>query len=166
MLKKNRFLFEQHRGLDKKTWSGMWRSPFVLQTFAHHFNFIQGCIEIPQLNGKLGATALALAAAAVCRTLTLVANNIMTFHSVVSADTWTAIIPKGGHYEFNETVWGETTRRYLEPIEALSDEQLELIVEGAQKYVKKGKGKGVTRMSSTDSADEAEGEFDDLFAFC
>lgn len=101
----------------------------------------------------------------VCRTLTLVANNIMTFHSVVSADTWTAIIPKGGHYEFNETVWGETTRRYLEPIEALSDEQLELIVEGAQKYVKKGKGKGVTRMSSTDSADEAEGEFDDLFAF-
>ncbi|KIJ06885.1 hypothetical protein PAXINDRAFT_19912, partial [Paxillus involutus ATCC 200175] len=64
MLKKNRFLFEQNCGLDKKTWSGMWRSPFVLQTFAHHFNFIQGCIEIPQLNGKLGGTALALAAAA------------------------------------------------------------------------------------------------------
>ncbi|KAI6019024.1 hypothetical protein BKA83DRAFT_4495886 [Pisolithus microcarpus] len=42
MLKRNCFLFSQNRGMDNKTWSGPWRAPFMLQTFVHHFNFIQG----------------------------------------------------------------------------------------------------------------------------
>ncbi|KAF9218845.1 hypothetical protein BS17DRAFT_770428 [Gyrodon lividus] len=40
MLKKNHFLFSQNKGTDSK--SRLWRSPLVLQTFAHHFNYIQG----------------------------------------------------------------------------------------------------------------------------
>lgn len=44
----------------------MWRAPFVLQTFAHHFNFIQGYVDLPDVmaepDGARGALALACAA--------------------------------------------------------------------------------------------------------
>ncbi|KAI5990932.1 hypothetical protein EDD15DRAFT_2197724 [Pisolithus albus] len=162
MLKRNRFLFSQNRGTDNKTWSGLWRAPFVLQTFAHHFNYIQGRMEVPALNGELAGphTALALACAAVCRTLTLVAENHITFKSSNSTTVWTAIIPKGSQYEFNDTIWGVATRRYLEPIKGLSDENFALVVDDAQKYVKKG-----TATSSTVDLGDEDSEYEDLFAF-
>ncbi|KAI6003077.1 hypothetical protein EDD15DRAFT_2192468 [Pisolithus albus] len=162
MLKRNRFLFSQNRGTDNKTWSGLWRAPFVLQTFAHHFNYIQGRMEVPALNGELAGprTALALACAAVCRTLTLVAENHITFKSSNSTTVWTAIIPKGSQYEFNDTIWGAATRRYLEPIKGLSDENFALVVDDAQKYVKKG-----TATSSTVDLGDEDSEYEDLFAF-
>ena len=54
----------------------------------------------------------------VCRTLTLVANNDMMFNSTQFGDTmWSAIIPKGSQYKFNENIWGATTRRFLAPIQ-------------------------------------------------
>ncbi|KIL00127.1 hypothetical protein PAXRUDRAFT_130571 [Paxillus rubicundulus Ve08.2h10] len=162
MLKANCFLFSQNKGLDHKTWSGLWRALFVLQMFAHHFNFIQGRVAVPQLNSKQASprTALALACAAVCHTLTLVANHHMTFKATPTGDMWTAIISKGGQYDFNENVWGVMTRRYLEPITALSNEQFTLIVDETQLYVKGGKA-----TSSLDSGDEKDKEFEDLFAF-
>ncbi|KIK80296.1 hypothetical protein PAXRUDRAFT_159024, partial [Paxillus rubicundulus Ve08.2h10] len=101
----------------------------------------------------------------ICRTPTLVSNSVIDFKSVVPAtDTWTGIILKGDQYEFNETVWGKTTRRYLEPIEALSDEQFKLIIEETQKYVK-GKGKCVATMSSADSANKDDGGSTTFFPF-
>ncbi|KAG8220627.1 hypothetical protein J3R82DRAFT_2885 [Butyriboletus roseoflavus] len=36
-------------------------------------------------------------------------------------------------YDFNETVWGATTRCYLDPINNLSDEKFALVVEETQK---------------------------------
>ncbi|KIM51407.1 hypothetical protein SCLCIDRAFT_18408 [Scleroderma citrinum Foug A] len=50
MVKKNCILFSQNRGLDIKAWSGLWSAPFVLQTFAHYFNFTQGYIEVTALD--------------------------------------------------------------------------------------------------------------------
>ncbi|KAI6006920.1 hypothetical protein EDD15DRAFT_2190587 [Pisolithus albus] len=200
MLKRNRFLFSQNRGTDNKTWSGLWRAPFVLQTFAHHFNFIQGRMEVPDLSGKLTGvakfiapiimnalecrcelvsligikshyhgckffgtgprTALALACAAVCRTLTLVAENHITFKSSSSTGMWTAVIPKGNQYEFNDTIWGAATRRYLEPIKGLSEENFSLVVDDTQKYMKKG----TATSSAVDLGEDSE--YEDLFAFC
>ncbi|KIK97642.1 hypothetical protein PAXRUDRAFT_135919, partial [Paxillus rubicundulus Ve08.2h10] len=64
-------------------------------------------------------------------------------------------------YDFNETVWGKMTRHYLEPIEALLDEQFELVVKETQKYGK-GKGKGVATTSLENSAND-DGEFNNLF---
>ncbi|KIN99786.1 hypothetical protein M404DRAFT_89615, partial [Pisolithus tinctorius Marx 270] len=108
MLKRNQFLFSHNRGTDNKMWSRLWRVPFVLQTFAHHFNFIQGQMEVPALDSELAGshTVLALACAAVCQTLTLVADDHLTFRSSNSASVWTTTTPKGNQYEFNDTVWG------------------------------------------------------------
>ncbi|KAI6004697.1 hypothetical protein EDD15DRAFT_2359442 [Pisolithus albus] len=162
MLKKNRFLFGQNRGTDNKTWTGLWRAPFILQTFAHHFNFIQGHADISTLYNDFSGprTALALAATAVCRTLSLVAEGHMSFKTTQPGDVWTAVIPKGGQFEFGEAVWGTMTRRYLEPIKELSDEQFGLIVEDTQKFVKK-----VTAPTASALESVGEDEFDDLFTF-
>ncbi|KAI6017378.1 hypothetical protein PISMIDRAFT_28840 [Pisolithus microcarpus 441] len=158
MLKRNHFLFSQNRGTDNMTWSGLWRAPFMLQTFVlehslhtvHHFNFIQGQMEVPALNGKLAGpcTALALSCTAVCQTLTLVAENHITFKSSNSTSMWTAIILK-------------VTRCYLEPIKGLSNKNFALVVDDTQKYVKKG-----TATSSTVDLGEEDTEYEDLFAFC
>ncbi|KAI6167361.1 hypothetical protein EDD17DRAFT_1751931 [Pisolithus thermaeus] len=162
MLKKDQFLFGQNRGTDNKTWTGLWRALFILQTFAHHFNFIQGHADISTMYNDFSGlcTALTLASAAVCRTLSLVAEGHMSFKMTQPGDVWTAVLPKGGQFEFSEAVWGMMTRRYLEPIKELSDEQFGLIVEDTQKFVKKV-------MAPTASTLELVGEdkFDDLFTF-
>ncbi|KAI5984034.1 hypothetical protein EDD15DRAFT_2375581 [Pisolithus albus] len=162
MLKKNRFLFSQNRGTDNKTWTGLWRAPFILQTFAHHFNFIQGHTDVPMLSEDFSepCTALALASAAVCRTLSLIAEGHMSFKITQPGDVWTAVIPKGGQFEFGEAVWGAVTRRYLEPIKRLSHEQFGLIVDDTQKFVKKAT---FTAANTLDSG--GEDKFDDLFTF-
>ncbi|KIJ58800.1 hypothetical protein HYDPIDRAFT_33813 [Hydnomerulius pinastri MD-312] len=162
MLKKNCFLFSQNKGTDAKAWSGLWRSPLVLQTFAHHFNFIQGRVDVPTLDTELGGprTALALSCAAVCRVLTLVSNDNISFEAAKLGNVWTAVISKGMRYEFNDAVWGSTTRRFLEPIKELSEEQFALVVEEAHKFVKTT----AVPASSADSVED-DSEYEDLFAF-
>ncbi|KAF8555040.1 hypothetical protein OG21DRAFT_1522062 [Imleria badia] len=105
---------------DPAAWSGLWRGLFILQTFAHHFNFIQGKMRVATLDNELPGprTALALACAAVSRMLTLIANNDITFESVP------------GNYG---NVW---TARYLESIKSLTDENFSLVIEETQKFVK------------------------------
>ena len=86
MVNKNRFLFSNNKGLNNKVghphsqfvlhpltdhlnqaWSGLWRSPFLLQTFTHHYNYTQGHVEVAGLPsgfqgyGAQGALALACA---------------------------------------------------------------------------------------------------------
>ncbi|KAF9226995.1 hypothetical protein BS17DRAFT_806975, partial [Gyrodon lividus] len=101
MLKKNHFLFSQNKGTDSKAWSRLWRSSLVLQTFAHHFNYIQGQADVPTLEVKL-----------VCRMLMLVSNSDVSFEAAKLGNVWTAVIPKGTRYEFNDTIWGSTTRHF------------------------------------------------------
>ncbi|KAI6098547.1 hypothetical protein F5141DRAFT_1066894 [Pisolithus sp. B1] len=141
MLKKNWFLFSQNRGTDNKMWTGLWQVPFILQTFAHHFNFIQGHADVSALyNDCYGLhTALALASAAVYGADLVMSlfSGHMSFKMTQPGNVWTAVIPKGGQFEFGEAVWGMMTRHYLEPIKELSDEQFGLIVEDTQKFMKK-----------------------------
>ncbi|KAI6094218.1 hypothetical protein EDD16DRAFT_1722005 [Pisolithus croceorrhizus] len=162
MLKKNQFLFGQNRGTDNKTWMGLWRALFILQTFVHHFNFIQGHADISTVCNDFSGlcTVLALASAAVCRTLSLVTEGHMSFKMTQPGDVWTAVLLKGGQFEFSEAVWGMMTRHYLEPIKELSDEQFGLIVEDTQKFVKKVTAPTVSTLESV-----GEDEFDDLFTF-
>ncbi|KAF9233391.1 hypothetical protein BU15DRAFT_80144 [Melanogaster broomeanus] len=159
MLNKNRFLFGQNKGTDSKAWSGLWRSPLVLQTFAHHFNYIQGRVDIPSLEIELGGprAALALTCAAVCRMLTLVSNDNISFETV---NVWAVVVPKGMRYEFNDTIWGSTTRHFLEPIKELSEQQFALVVEEAHRFVKTT----AVPASAMDSVDD-NSEYDNLFAF-
>ncbi|KIK96398.1 hypothetical protein PAXRUDRAFT_138544, partial [Paxillus rubicundulus Ve08.2h10] len=94
----------------------------------------------------------------VCHILTLVAKNRVVFQSSGLGDVWTAIIPEGNQYKFNDTVWGATMCRYLDPIKNLSDEHFALVVEETQKFVKKPASNGM------DSGDN-DSDYEDLFAF-
>ncbi|KAN0074470.1 hypothetical protein V8E55_011882 [Tylopilus felleus] len=164
MIKKNRFFFVQNRGDKSRDWTGMWRSALVLQTFAAHFNFIQGRTKVPTLEKELHGPrgALALACAAVLQVLRYIADGNISFtqeqtkHSVV----WSASVEKGSQFEFNETIWGDKTCNYLGPIKALSDENLSLIVEDTKKYIK-----GTATVSSMDSVED-NSDYGDLFEFC
>lgn len=75
-------------------------------------------------------------------------------------EMWLAAVDKGSQFEFNEAVWGVTTRRYLGLIKDLSDENFALIIDEALKFVKKT----TVTSASTDSGDE-DSEYEDLFAF-
>ena len=100
----------------------------------------------------------------VCRTLTLVANNDMTFNSTQFGDTmWSAIIPKGSQYEFNENIWGATTRWFLAPIQQLTHEQFQSIVDDTLwTYVKKGKAIAMALIPTIVEDDAHE----ELFSYC
>ncbi|KIK79842.1 hypothetical protein PAXRUDRAFT_16109 [Paxillus rubicundulus Ve08.2h10] len=178
MVKKNQFLFMHNPGVDRKGWTGMWWSPFILQSFTSHSQFTKGHIKVPELGSKQTSaqTAFALASAAVYHTLTLVANKNITFKSIVAGKSqkcsgvvtdgdsavWELSIPKGTQYEFNEAMWSAKTRVFLEPIMALSDNNFAMIVDEAQAFVKGGKG----AMNSAASDDEDEDEdIQDLFTF-
>ncbi|KIK83031.1 hypothetical protein PAXRUDRAFT_14637 [Paxillus rubicundulus Ve08.2h10] len=170
----------QNPGVHKKGWSGIWWSPFILQSFTSHFQFIQGHIKIPELGSEQTSarTALTLASAAVYHTLMLVANKNITFkslgaaggsqkHSGVVMDgdgaVWEPSIPKGAQYEFNEAMWGMKMRVFLEPIMALSNNNFAMIVDEAQASIKGGKG--VMNSAPLDNKDK-DSDVQDLFAFC
>ncbi|KAH9010534.1 hypothetical protein EDB85DRAFT_2161179 [Lactarius pseudohatsudake] len=72
-----RFLYEDTDDEDKTKWKGLFRSPFILQTFAAHLGAIESSQKVPDLHGPNTPTplpigALGLAAAAVERALTLI----------------------------------------------------------------------------------------------
>ncbi|KAG2135988.1 hypothetical protein DEU56DRAFT_913078 [Suillus clintonianus] len=83
-LQDNRFLFANISADNKQGFTGMWKSPFILQTFAAHLHYILGAIEIPELDGDNchPSAALALAAVSVKRAFTLLAENNITFEIV------------------------------------------------------------------------------------
>ncbi|KAG1875765.1 hypothetical protein F4604DRAFT_1680644 [Suillus subluteus] len=126
-LEDNRFLFEDVDSDDKKEWSGMWQSTFVLQTFVAHLNYTQGRVLVSELNSEepVLQTALSLSAAAVKRALNLLATKEMTFEiksttskgkkkpsckgKVPAAEVeWTAVI--GENESFLDPLWGYDTR--------------------------------------------------------
>ena len=67
--------------------------------------------------------------------------------------TWEVVIPDGESYRFNVQTWGETTRKFLKPIMALTNENFGMIVEAAQVYTK---GKDKSNESTSDDEDELE----------
>ena len=94
--------------------------------------------------------------------LTLVTNNNITFKSEPgnSSGIWTAVIPKGNQYKFNETIWGPSIRWYLKPIQNLTEENFALVIEETQKYLKKS-----TLALNSAASDDEDSKFEDLFAF-
>ncbi|KAG2110724.1 hypothetical protein BD769DRAFT_1392187 [Suillus cothurnatus] len=125
-LEDNKFLFGDVDSDNKKEWSGMWQSTFILQTFVVHLNYTQGRILVPELNSEelVLRTALSLAAAAVKCALVLLANKEMTFEiktttfkgkkkpsqkgKASAAETeWIAII--SDNETFSEPLWGYDT---------------------------------------------------------
>ena len=85
----------------------------------------------------------------------------MVFKSGQFGDAWSAVISKGSQYEFNENVWGAMTRRYLIPIQQLSAEQFQLIMDDTAQFMKKGKA--VTTFTPAVMEDDV---YEELFSFC
>lgn len=57
-------------------------------------------------------------------------------------------------------MWGATTRRYLEQIKELSDEQLAPVLEETRDFVK-----GTPSAANSEDSSNADTEFEDLLAF-
>jgi hypothetical protein len=54
---------------DSQKWKGLFRGPFILQTFAAHLSAIEGSVNVPGLHDKpapAAVGALGMAAASVC----------------------------------------------------------------------------------------------------
>ena len=72
--------------------------------------------------------------------------------------TWEAIIPGGKGNGFNIQTWGDMTRKYLQPITKLSEENFMKIVQETDCYVKDStKGKEATTVVTSD--DEGAADF-------
>ncbi|KAG1908201.1 uncharacterized protein F5891DRAFT_1179716 [Suillus fuscotomentosus] len=160
MLKQNRFVFRDNSGLIPKNWMGMWRSPFVLQTFTSHLNFTFGCVEIPTLDTKNPSARAAFALTVTAISLDLDFNCAKTDDS----DVWTPVIAKGEQYSFRKPIWGGMTLKFMGLISALSDNDFASIVEEAQQYAKNLKNVGNLR-TTTSVAPDKDDIFADLFAF-
>ncbi|KAG1883580.1 hypothetical protein F4604DRAFT_1677347 [Suillus subluteus] len=181
----NKFLFLDVDSDNKKEWSGMWQSTFVLQTFAAHLNYTQGRVPVPELNSEepVLRTALSLSAAAVKRALILLVNKEMTFEiktttskgkkkpsrkgKASAAETeWAAVI--GENESFSEPLWGYDTRMFLTAINRVPADKMKTIIEQAQQYMKattragRSKTDGVLADTQNEDFDE---EYADLLAF-
>lgn len=184
-LEDNKFLFGDVDSDNKKEWSGMWQSTFILQTFAVHLNYTQGHVPVPELNSEepVLRTALSLAAAAVKHALVLLANKEMTFEiktttfkgkkkplrkgKASAAETeWIAII--SDNKTFSEPLWGYDTRMFLTAINHVPADKMKTIIEQAQQYMKattragRLKTDGVLADTQNEDFDE---EYADLLAF-
>ncbi|KAG2115731.1 uncharacterized protein F5147DRAFT_769150 [Suillus discolor] len=149
-------------------WTGMWRSPFILQTFASHLNFTFGRVEVPDLNTKSISAwaAFALAVTAVYRTLQLIVDGNITFEVIQESrgkrkgmktnggDIWTPVITKGEQFAFSKPIWGYMTIKLMGPIVALFDNVFASIVEEAQQYAKHAKSVGNSGTTTSDAPDE------------
>ncbi|KAF8479865.1 hypothetical protein JB92DRAFT_2837755 [Gautieria morchelliformis] len=110
-------------------WRGLFRNPFVLQTFAAHLTAIEGCKAIPGLHddAKLADAAtgaLGLSAAAVERALTLVVTGTLT--------TATARAAKGKM----RCILGLCFRAFAKSARGLNDDKFSHLMNDAQAFVK------------------------------
>ena len=67
-----------------------------------------------------------------------------------NASTWEVVVPDGQGTGFNEQTWGELTRKYLQPITDLSQENFMKIVEEMVCYVKSSTKEKSTTVSTSD----------------
>jgi len=75
--------------------------------------------------------------------------------------TWEAIIPDGKGCGFNVQTWSNTSRKYLQLITELSDENFMKIIEEMECYMKiSTKGKDKTAVSISDEEDSTMDFYD------
>ncbi|KAG1852515.1 hypothetical protein F4604DRAFT_1933663 [Suillus subluteus] len=184
-LEDNRWLFTNIESDDKKLWTGMWQSMFVLQTFAAHLNYTQGRVSIPSLMSEEQScrTALALSGAAVKCALHLLSTKQMSFEvkstitkgkkkatrkgkgSAANGEQWTAVISE--NETFLEPLWGYDSSMFLQAINRIPTSNMKAIIEQAQQYMKATTThSGQSKMDAEEAQDEdIDEEYADIFAF-
>ncbi|KAG2090576.1 hypothetical protein BD769DRAFT_1395791 [Suillus cothurnatus] len=182
-LEDNRWLFANIDSDDKKLWTGMWQSMFVLQTFAAHLNYTQGRVPVLSLQSEEQScrTALALSGAAVKRALHLLSTKQMSFEvkstvgkkkpsrkgkvPATSGEQWIAVISE--NETFSEPLWGYDTSMFLQAINRIPVSNMKTIIEQAQQYMKSTTTRGGrSKMDAEEAQDEdIDEEYADIFAF-
>ncbi|KAF8121172.1 hypothetical protein EV363DRAFT_1187180 [Boletus edulis] len=183
-LEGNRFLFEDVTGDSSKDYKGMWKSRFVLQTFAAHMHFIQGAMDIPIETGLKGGrgypkAALSLAGVAVKRTFVLLRDKALTFEiipptgkgkrKVTGSEKWKANI--SGEM-FKKDFWGHETARYMQSVEKIPPKVWDDIIKTSLQLVKdtlRKPGRGTLSDDEDDdpkvSSDNEDDELNDLMTY-
>ncbi|KAH9166464.1 hypothetical protein EDB89DRAFT_1910690 [Lactarius sanguifluus] len=146
-----RFLYEDTDDEDKTKWKGLFRSPFILQTFAAHLGAIESSQKVPDLHGPNTPTplpigALGLAAAAVERALTLIETGMVTTKTPRAARGKTLTLPKTLNYStgkdstrqtgFSDAIWGKATRNYTKSARSLTKAKFDVIIKEARVFMK------------------------------
>ncbi|KIK34769.1 hypothetical protein CY34DRAFT_17484 [Suillus luteus UH-Slu-Lm8-n1] len=182
-LEDNCFLFANISADDKQDFTRMWKSPFILQTFAAHLHYILGAIEIPTLDGDNSqhpGAALALAAVAVKHAFMLLAENSITFEIIESfgkgkkkansqENQWKASVREA----FSKERWGHDTDRLLKATKHIPEEVWDDIIAEACQFIKDSgcKWRSADADESSvdddlaDDEDEEEDEYTDLFIY-
>ncbi|KAH9061853.1 hypothetical protein EDB83DRAFT_2520289 [Lactarius deliciosus] len=89
MMQSYHFLFSDSFSDNDKEWMGMWRDPLFLQVFASHLNATTSRVIVTELDSETQGYkgAMGLAAAALERTLTLLANGEIDIKLVIEDKT-------------------------------------------------------------------------------
>ncbi|THG96548.1 hypothetical protein EW026_g5311 [Hermanssonia centrifuga] len=142
MLEKKAFLYEKFdMEMDRVTpyWGGLLRSPFIIQTFAHHFTFTEGAKNVPGFAELTPKGALALSAAAMERAFTLWAEGMIGFNKRGVPIVLPARNARTGKESkiqnaFAEQNWGDAIRLYARSVENLKSGSFAKIVEQAKAF--------------------------------
>ncbi|KAG2125413.1 hypothetical protein DEU56DRAFT_983316 [Suillus clintonianus] len=177
-LEGNRFLFKNYPSDDKKEWTGMWQSPFILKILVAHLDYTRGRAPVEFLGSEEQhcRIALALSAAAVKRALRLLSTGQMSFEVATtvakgkkkairksevqahSGDIWKIMM--SGNDSFSESLWGYDSRMFLNAINRVPQENMLDIVKDAEAFI--GTATGQPEINSSQDIDE---EYVDLFHF-
>ncbi|THG93178.1 hypothetical protein EW026_g7986, partial [Hermanssonia centrifuga] len=142
MLEKKAFLYEKFdMEMDHVTpyWGGLLQSPFIIQTFAHHFTFTEGTKNVPGFAELTPKGALALSAAAMERAFTLWAEGMIGFNKRGVPIVLPARNARTGKESkiqnaFAEQNWGDAIHLYARSVENLKSGSFAKIVKQAKAF--------------------------------
>ncbi|KAF8258725.1 hypothetical protein EI94DRAFT_1620309, partial [Lactarius quietus] len=162
MLFEYNFVYE---AVEEDKQSGLMHAPFILQVFAVHLNRIVGAVDVPGLEVAgsdedtsiiakyLPIGALALAVAAVERTLQHCANGEMRIHGDEAVDKWpnkptikakAKLNPQTRNISsvkshFSADIWGSAMKNYVKSILKMEDGSLEITESLAKEFMSQSK---------------------------
>ncbi|KAH9033496.1 hypothetical protein EDB85DRAFT_1890184 [Lactarius pseudohatsudake] len=114
------FLYEDTDDEDKTKWKGLFRSPFILQTFAAHL----GLSKVPRRFPTSMDPIHQLLYLSVERALTLIETGIVT--------TKTPRAARG----FSDAIWGKATWNYTKSAHSLTKAKFDVIIKEARVFMK------------------------------
>ncbi|KAH9071089.1 hypothetical protein EDB83DRAFT_2517683 [Lactarius deliciosus] len=149
MMQSYRFLFSDSFSDNDKEWTGMWRGPLFLQVFASHLNATTSRVIVTELDSETQGYegAMGLAAAALERTLTLLANGEIDIKLVIEDKVSTGIKRKrkatktavwkveqcnGPPQPFSDGLWGGATREFMSLLGQVPRNAMETILYDAR----------------------------------
>ncbi|KAF8264898.1 hypothetical protein EI94DRAFT_1805130 [Lactarius quietus] len=149
MLEHYRFLYSDSTSKDPLDWTGMWCGPLFLQVFVSQLNATTSCIScITELGPetRFYDGSMALAVAAVERTLTLIANGEIDIKLVIEdresmgskckrksskTSVWKVKQPNGPPQPFLDTLWGGATCDFMTLLRCVPHDAMNMIIDKA-----------------------------------